>query len=223
MWMKFFATALALALGCPAVAMELVWTRGTGQFRYEATPMLVDADGDGDQEILGVNLGGQVLLWNQDGTDAGPGQDGTVTTLPQGTWCSTPAIVGTGAKALYVFVSVEGLVAALNAQWQPAWQLQLPGKTQWGKATPAVDEEGQRLFVGDLSGAFSCIAPKGEVIWQQKLETGGCTTPPTLLKDSAEIKLLMPAGNVLHALTVEGKPAWESDLGGQDSVAAAGA
>ena len=54
--------ALLAVLVTDSHAMELVWSRGTGQYRCEATPSIVDFAGDGDKELLTVNVGGQVML-----------------------------------------------------------------------------------------------------------------------------------------------------------------
>ncbi|MBI2434871.1 MAG: PQQ-like beta-propeller repeat protein [Candidatus Hydrogenedentes bacterium] len=199
----------------PGAAMELVWTRTTGQFRYESTPLLVDRDGP--QEILGVNVGGQVLAWRLDGTDAGTGQDGLVAQLPEGNWTSTPTVVETAAGRRYVFVSVEGLAVALDASWQPAWQHTLPGKTQWARATPLVvdTQMGRCLYVGDLSGAITCLSDTGSVVWSTKPGEGGCATMLQRLDQEDQTLLLAPVGTRLHALRLTGEPVWASDLGGK--------
>ena len=70
------ALCLTGILLSPAYPMEFVWTRTTGQYRAEATPLIADVDGDGIDEIVAVNLGGQVMVWTLDGSPVGRGQDG---------------------------------------------------------------------------------------------------------------------------------------------------
>ncbi|GMW01378.1 MAG: hypothetical protein AMXMBFR84_25150 [Candidatus Hydrogenedentota bacterium] len=205
-------------LALPAVAMNFLWTRTTGQFRYESTPVLTDTNGDGQQEILGVNNGGQVLLWSMHGKDIGAGQDGMVTALPEGVWTSSPAIYAAKEHWLAVFVSTDGLVVALRADWSLAWQVQLTGKTQWSRATPLIitDSGEVRFIIGDLSSTVTCISLSGDVVWKRLLPSeGGCSAPLLHAEFEGAGHILAPCGSVLHDLKVDGTVMGAWDLSGR--------
>lgn len=206
---RLFLLSCPLIIAAAASAMELALTRTTGQFRYEATPMLVDLNGDGSDEILGPNLGGQVLAWTLDGKDFGSGQDGLIAQLPEGTWCSQGAV---GPGPLYVFCSLEGLVVGLDASWQVAWQHQLPGKTQYSRAVPLLleGEGGPFLYIGDLSGAITCLDEHGKVLYTKQLESGPCISE--LILNPYGEGVIASSGTTVYALTSALEQQWRKDV-----------
>jgi outer membrane protein assembly factor BamB len=219
---RFFHPAVVLALmlasAHSALAMELVWTKPAGQFRAEATPLVEDLDGDGAVEILSVNLGGQVLLWEVDGTPVGAGQDGMVAQLPEGRWTSAPVLVDGASGLCVVFGSVEGNLIALDGAWAVAWQHALGAETTWSRAVPAVAVANGKtlLCVGDASGKVTALDAAGAVAWSTPLEGGPCRAMVQTYTDaSGKTVFLASAGETLFALDTAGVVAWRRALGGE--------
>ncbi|MBX7259082.1 MAG: PQQ-binding-like beta-propeller repeat protein [Candidatus Hydrogenedentes bacterium] len=205
--------AVAALSSAPSRAMDRVWTKPAGQFRMEAGPLVVEDDGK--QELLAVDIGGEVMHWGVDGKDIGAGQDGLVATLPEGRWTSTPARIPGDARAKFVFGSVEGLLVALDSTYQEVWRYTLPGETTWSRATPlAVDAGGVRLVVGDNSGSVTCLKSDGTVAWR-KTFPGACRTFPQLATIANSPRVLIPVENTLYCLDLDGNVAWQRDLGGR--------
>ncbi len=98
--------------------MDIEWTRMAGQWPVEATPLVFKADASGEEEILVLNRGGQLLLWTPDGEAIGSGQDGQVAQLPAGKWTTAPGLLDPGDRARFVVVSVEGQVVGLDQKFQ---------------------------------------------------------------------------------------------------------
>lgn len=182
----------------------------TGQTPVEAAPLVADLNHDGENELLLVNRGGQLMLWKLDGTPVGSGQDGAIAQLPKGTWTSTPALIQSPAGLRILTVSIEGLVTALDAGFKVVWSYQLSGETLWGKTTPALLEgaQGKLACYGDSSGTLTCLEANGCVAWMRKFAERPFNTPP----QSTGARLLVPAGATLYALDAEGKVEWRRDL-----------
>ena len=66
-----FSRCLAVAL-LPALgsAMEIQWTRMAGQWPVEASPLVVKDGDTGQEQIVILNRGGQLLLWDGDGNQS---------------------------------------------------------------------------------------------------------------------------------------------------------
>jgi outer membrane protein assembly factor BamB len=212
------AALLLFAATLPIAAMELVWTRPAAQYRSEATPLVVDFDGDGAPEILSVNLGGQVLLWETDGTPIGTGQDGMIAQLPEGRWTSQPVQLFRPEGPLVVFGSVEGNLVALDRAWAVAWQHALGAETTWSRAVPAVVAEGGKtlLCIGDASGKITSLDATGAVAWSTALESGPSRAMVKAWTDgTGKTLLLASAGETLFALDTTGAVQWQRALGGE--------
>ena len=210
--------SLLLVWAGSGLAMDVEWTRMTGQHGIECAPVLADTDGDGQQELVAVNEGGQVLVWSLDGAAVGGGQDGAVAQLPEGRWSSAPTLVESGDGPTWLFCDTKGLVVALDRDFQEAWRLSLPGETTWARATPLVVEAGSttRCFISDHSGTVTCFRPDGTIVWSQALGKGACKTYLQKLPDGAgETGLLVPVGSTLCCLDVEGTPRWEREVRGE--------
>ncbi len=213
-----FAILLLVAAVSPAAAMELAWTRPAAQYRTEATPLVADLDDDGAVEVLSVNLGGQVLLWEADGTPMGAGQDGMVAQLPEGRWTSQPVQLFRPEGPLVVFGSVEGNLVALDSAWEVVWQHALGAETTWSRAVPAVVEEGGKTLVviGDASGKITALDATGAVAWSTALESGPSRAMVKPWTDPAGKTLfLASAGETLFALDIGGVVQWQRALGGE--------
>ena len=215
------AALLLLAATLPIVAMELVWTRPAAQYRSEATPLVADFDDDGAPEILLVNLGGQVLLWEADGTPIGTGQDGMIAQLPEGRWTSQPVQLFRPEGPLVVFGSVEGNLVALDSAWAVAWQHALGAETTWSRAVPAVVDAGDKTLVviGDASGKITALDAQGAVAWSTALEGGPSRAMVKVWTDDADKTLLLAsAGENLFALDTTGAVQWKRAMGGEISA-----
>jgi len=215
---NFSIALLLISAVLPTAAMELVWTRPAAQYRSEATPLVADFDGDGAVEILSVNLGGQVLLWETDGTPVGTGQDGMIAQLPEGRWTSQPVLVFRPEGPLVVFGSVEGNLVALYNTWAVAWQHALGAETAWSRAVPAVVDEGGKTLVviGDASGIITALDTGGEVAWSTALEGGPSRAMVKAWTDDAGRTLLLAsADETLFALDTSGAVQWKRALGGE--------
>lgn len=195
--------------------MELVWSRGTGQYRCEATPAIVDLDDDGNKELLIVNVGGQVMLWKLDGSQVGNGQDGTVTELPKAEWSSMPLVIDSRSGKRVLFGNTTGLFVFTNTAFVTQWTYQSPGKTQWSRAVPAVltTHAGTRLAIGDLSGTVTCLDMNGQVSWTRQFDGSPIRTFVTA--DSANELLYVAAGENVHCLNARGVPQWMYRIGGE--------
>ena len=66
---------------------------GVGESPPPPSSLVGQFSGGGKAEILVLNQGGQLLLWADDGTAIGSGQDGLVAQLPAGRWTTTPTEV----------------------------------------------------------------------------------------------------------------------------------
>jgi hypothetical protein len=83
-----FRVLVCLLLSVPALialdatAADIVWTKTTGQYPVECTPVLGALNGQ--PAIIAVNRGGEVMAWGLDGSDLGKEADGRVAQLPKG-------------------------------------------------------------------------------------------------------------------------------------------
>ena len=213
-----FAPLLSLImfiLAGNAGAMDLVWTRTTGQFRPESAPALVEGVAEREALLVCVNVGGQVMAWRLDGTDFGSGQDGsgqdgTVYQLPEGQWTSTPAVMRSESGPVLVFCSVEGLVVALKKDFTPLWEHRLAEGTWWSRGTPlALTQSGQdTLYFGDKSGAVTCLRPDGTVAWLVNPGEGPCRARLAAAETPDGPVLLAPLGTTLCCLSADGAVKW---------------
>ena len=202
---------------CPCTAaMEIAWTRTTGQYPVECTPVRVQMDGE--NVIVLLNRGGQLMAWNADGSDRGEGQDGTVAQLPEGFWSSTPLVTPKGDGPYVVACSGEGLVVALDRAFHPMWQVELPGETVYGEAIPVrfpnQYQGGPGFCISDKTGTVTCVNVDGSIRWQKELNYGSCRTPLLLARGwEGTLALLAAAGNTLVLLDKDGNEIWARDLG----------
>lgn len=204
------------ALSSVAPAMEIQWTRTTGQFPVEAS-LFLRGTSEGLPQILVLNRGGQLLLWTADGKDIGSGQDGMVAKLPPGQWTTAPTPLW-GAAARFVFASVDGQVVALDQGFQRCWEYKLAGKTVWGRAIPAVLSHGPspRLVFNDLSGAVTCLTSEGKVAWTNASSNAPGKAPPrAIFVEPGEDHILVPAGSSLVCYDTTGVILWQRDLGSE--------
>ena len=199
-------------------AMDIEWTRMTGQFAPDAGPVVVDVDGDGSDEIVLVNVGGQVLLWASDGTAIGEGQDGMVVQLPEGEWPSMPGVLDTDSGPQLVFGNVHGQLVAFDNTFRQVWTYALPGETTWSRAVPVpVDTPaGTAWCIADQSGTVTCLNTDGTARWAAALDEGPCRTIlQTLELDNGDQAILAPVGTTLCCLETDGDVLWRRDLGGE--------
>lgn len=209
---------LTILVCATATAMNIEWVHPTGQYPAESGPVLADADGDGQPELVAVNRLGQVMVWRMDGSSVGQGQDGAVAQLPEGQWTSPPALLGKGESRRWLFCSVEGRVAALDGHFKQIWETSLSGKTSWGSALPALLEEeggaGPRACYGDESGALTCLDVTGKVLWRLEPKMGSCQS--ALLAHplpGGETCILASLGSTLCAISTSGAILRSLDLG----------
>lgn len=208
--------ALAAAVATPGLAAEIIWTRMAGQWPVEASPLVSKFTGHQD-EILVLNRGGQLLLWSADGKAVGTGQDGLVAQLPTGKWSTAPKLVDDASGTKLVVTSVEGRIVGLDAKFQPKWEYQLPGATEWGRAVPTIlkAEVGKLLVFNDHSGTATCLKPDGSVQWTKKLsKSESANAPPQNIAIHKGVdSVLVPVGSTLHCCNAKGEIEWQRDLG----------
>lgn len=207
---------LTLGICADAHGLGIVWTRTTGQYPVECTP--VGARLDGIDVILALNRGGQLMAWKTDGPDWGDGQDGTVAQLPDGFWSSTPLVVGRDREPYIVACSGEGLLVALDPAFETLWRVQLPGETVYGEAIPVRFpnelQGGPAYCVSDKTGTVTCVNGDGSIRWQRNLGYGSCRTPLCVVRGwEGTLALLAAAGNTLVLLDKDGNEIWTRDLG----------
>jgi len=211
----WLAAVLAPATG---LTMDIQWTRMTGQWPVEASPLVGKFSASGQNEILVLNRGGQLLLWSPDGTALGAGQDGAVAQLPQGQWTTAPTLMDASSATRFVLASVDGLVVGLDGKFHLLWQRKLAGQTVWGRALPAVVRtvSGSRLVFSDLAGTATCLTAAGDVVWTNALAAGPCQAPPQTLSLRPGVDwALIPAGSNLCCCEAEGRLRWRTELGGE--------
>ena len=195
-------------------ATEIQWTRTTAQFPVEASP-LVGPFGKGGTNILILNMGGQLLLWDANGTPLGSGQDGMVAQLPAGRWTTQPTALGAGTDLRLVIANVKGDLVCLDQSFRQKWQHKLAGETVWGRAFPTILKTplGENLVFSDSSGLLTCLTPDGKLTWTNALQSGPCKAPPkTISLPNGQNLLLAPASSNLICCEISGKVKWKRNL-----------
>lgn len=202
------------------MSMDIEWVKMTGQWPSPRGPVIIDMDMDGENEIVILNRYGQVLHWRLDGSKIGSGQGGMVVRLPEGEWSSRLTIVDSPSTIRLIACSVEGLVVALDGEFNVVWQHQLPGKTTWGYTTPAVIKQNANpeFVFSDNSGTITCIDEKGKALWDYKTNAGKSLVPPETILINEEQTILVPIGSTLFCLDVNGKEIWKENFGETLSV-----
>lgn len=197
--------------------MEIAWTRMTGQWPIESSPVVTDFDNNGSPEVLAVNRGGQILLWDSQGDPLARDEARTVGQLPEGLWSSSPTILPSQPSLRLCACSTEGKVVGLDSDFEPIWEYTLPGKTTFGRARPVLWESGSEVGIcfGDHSGTVTCLNPSGEEIWSTDLGDAPCLAPLGVLpREGENDALLVPAGSDLCLLSAGGQERWRRNLGG---------
>jgi len=200
--------------------MDIEWVNMTGQWPSPRGPVIVDMDMDGENEIVILNRYGQVLHWRLDGSKIGSGQDGMIIRLPEGEWSSRLTVVDSPSNIKLVACSVEGLVVALDGEFQIVWQNQLPGKTTWGYTTPAVIQMGSNpaFIFSDNSGTITCLDENGKTLWDYSTNAGKSLVAPATMLLNEEHAILVPIGSILFCLDRNGKEIWKRNFGETLSV-----
>ncbi len=215
---RFFIATIILTVCCTTVdSMKIEWGRMTGRWPCEASPILVDLNGDGSQAILAVNRDGQVMLWSLDGNAIGEGQDGCALKLPEDTWTSSPVVVESPGGKEIVICSLKGLVLALSPQLEILWEYALGAETTWGRAIPAVirTEKSTMICLGDNSGTVTCLDIHGKMVWKKDYGNSKCTAPvQSISVKDGDMRILVSMGSVLYCLDTEGNAFWNRDLRG---------
>lgn len=209
------AALLATFSTCCSAA-EIVWTRMTGQTPVEASPLVRKFTSE-QNEILILNRGGQLLLWNAAGKAIGSGQDGLVAQLPIGKWTTTPTLIDNSTSVKLIVTSVEGRAVGLDAKFQPTWAHQLAGGTEWGRAMPAVlkTATGPQFVLSDHSGTATCLNANGSVAWTKKLsQSEAANAPPQTFSNRNDVdSVLIPIGSTLYCCNATGEIEWQQNLG----------
>jgi outer membrane protein assembly factor BamB len=209
-------TACAAAWG---LEIDRVWM--TGRWPLESAPLMVDFDGDGTAEILGLNRGGELVLWHADGTAFGPGPDGVAGRLPEAKWSSSPSWIPTDSGPLVVACNTDGLVIALDTDFAERWRYHLPANTEWGRAVPAVVHDGgePRLCFMDSSGTLTALKPDGTEAWslQASEKFGGPSPAAVTLRDGREY-ILAPLGAGIACVSPDGQVLWNTKLSATTSA-----
>mgnify|MGYP002348097907 FL=1 len=213
--LSFVLTVSILVMACfDALAAEIVWTKTTGQYPVECTPVM--GSFDGRPAIIAVNRGGEVMAWGLDGTDLGKEADGRVAQLPKGIWSSSPAVIPAEQGGGIVVCDTKGKVVALDGAFQPRWEYQLPGETSFSCAAPAVLQLPGRtdsaFVLSDQSGTVTCLDASGKSAWQTQLGTGEGDALVSVFSDEKDKALLASAGMQLHRLDSTGRIVWSHDL-----------
>ena len=197
-----------------ASAAEIVWTKTTGQFPVECTPVL--GAFNGQSAIIAVNRGGEIMAWGLDGSDLDKEPDGRVAQLPKGVWSSSPAVIPVEQGGGIVICDTKGLVVALDGAFQPRWEYQLPGETSFSCAAPALLQSSgkadSKFVLSDQSGTVTCLDGSSKPAWQTQLGTGECDALVAVFADAGGPALLASAGTQLHRLDSAGKTVWSRDL-----------
>jgi outer membrane protein assembly factor BamB len=122
-----------------------------------------------------------------------------------------------------VFIAdMAGAIQAYSAEGRLQWETRLEAGVQ---ASPALDLDGEVLFVGTLGGSVHALkASSGKAVWRRELST---KSDPRILSDllcdpGTGTVILSSWGGRFHALeTATGKPRFEVDAGFSPAAAAA--
>ncbi len=206
--------SVQLLTSLTVMAADLVWTRTTGQYPVECTPVLGVANAQ--PAMIAVNRNGEVMAWGLDGSDMGREPDGRVAQLPKGVWSSSPAVIPEGQGGGIIVCNTKGLVVALDAAFQPRWEYQLPGETSFNCAAPAMlplsGGQAPAFVLSDQSGTVTSLDLAGKPVWQTQLGTGECDALVAVFGDGGVPSLLVSAGPQLHRLDSAGKILWSHDM-----------
>jgi hypothetical protein len=208
----FLSVQFVMTLNVPAA--DIIWTKTTGQYPVECTPVLGTVSGQ--PALIAINRNGEVMAWGLDGSDMGGEPDGRVAQLPKGVWSSSPAVISEERGGDIIACNTKGLVVALDGVFQPKWEFQLPGETSFSCAAPAMlplpGGQSHAFVIGDQSGTVTCLDTAGKPVWQTQLGTGECDALVAVFEDGGGLGLVASAGAQLHRLDIAGKILWSRDL-----------
>jgi outer membrane protein assembly factor BamB len=217
---KTLTTGILLLACClPAAAMDIAWVHMTGRWPVESAPLVTDLDGDGANEILAVNQGGELLLWRADGSSIGTGPDGLAANLPEpkgkdDRWTSSPVRIDTPQGPLVLVAGGGNLVIALGPDLKERWRYTLPGELTWARAVPAILANNGNPLVGymDKSGAFTVLKADGTLAWSKKSDVPGGATPAAYRASDGAECFIAPLGTQLVCLSANGDQRWATTL-----------
>ena len=202
---RAFLALISMLFTSAVQSAEISWTRPTGQLPVECAAILDNRDAT-NPRLLAVNRVGQVILWNTvSGSAIGDGQDGTVATLPQGEWTSSPVeTIDNQGNARLIFVSNDGMIVSLSKDdWSQRWAIALGAKVTWARGTPCQVGEKSVFAIGDLAGKLTTFTSEGEVI--SAVDLGAPCSAPVTHHTCANGRsvLFAVAGNQLACVDVE--------------------
>lgn len=198
----------------PSLGADIVWERSLDSGEVDASPVAADLDGDGELELVLVDTGGGVQVWDLHGkTLTSAKLDETIHISP-----SVADLIPGGGLEICVMTQ-GGLLACLDRKAEILWTYQFPAKIDWGRTAIAIDDVDRDgaldIFTGCDSGRFVRLSPMGGEVWRH--EGGGKFHCPPALVDldedgSKEIVITTGAGR-LECLSPAGKILWETELG----------
>lgn len=203
--------ALTLALAEPAsAALDIVplWTANPDMV-MEGAPMVVDLDGDGDDEILTAAYENIIVV---DGTGEELWRFDT-----RGRYSTCPAILERAGESPVIYAGDnKGMFTCLNGQGEVVWQRDMGTIFCASPMLADLDQDGRMEVVqGDQAGLLSALdALTGDVLWATQLE-GGCSCPAAADINGdgrLEVVLATDQGKTL-ALDADGNPVWEFGMG----------
>lgn len=175
----------------------------------EGAPMVVDLNGDGDDEILTAAYENIIVvdgngkeLWRFDS---------------RGRYSTCPAILERENQSPLIYAADnKGMFTCLDGAGTVVWQIDCAPVFCAAPAIADLDSDGKfEVIQGDKKGIVSAYdALTGALKWQQPLE-GDCSSPAVGDLDGdgkPEIVIATGAGKVV-ALSPAGKPIWEFDVG----------
>lgn len=210
----------AMAVGGAASALDIEWVRTTGQWPVDTPPLVADIDGDGRTELIALNRGGQVLVWAIDGSDISQDQEGIRGRFPEGQWTSSPVLIESPDGPVLVACNGDGVVTALGPDFKVRWNVQLPGKTTWGRATPAVilsAASSPLLCYMDTSGTLTAVTASGGVAWSVPGTSPGGPAPTSVAGPDGRAYILAPLGTGLARVTPDGTVDWRVEIAQSDA------
>ena len=214
-----YAAALAAGImtaAFPSAALDIeqVWSNHPDMI-MEGAAMVVDLDGDGDDEILTAAYENMIVV---DGTGEELWRFDTA-----GRYSTCPAILEReGASPLIYAGDNKGQFTCLDGAGDIVWQVEGIGVFCASPALADLDGDGVvEVVQGTNSGAVHVFdALTGTPVWTTTVEVtpgeGGCSSPAIgdLDGDGAlEIVIATGAGKVF-ALNASGEVLWESSVGG---------
>jgi outer membrane protein assembly factor BamB len=208
---RLFLLSIAAPLVWPVAGMDIshLWTANSHMV-MEGAPMVVDLNGDGDEEILTAAYQSIIAL---DGTGKELWRFDT-----RARFSTCPAILECEGRPPLIYAGDNrGMFVCLDASGKVVWKAETAPVFCASPAIADLNGDGKAMVIqGDKSGAVNVFdALSGTLLWKKTID-GECTSPAAGDLDGdglLEVVIATGAGKVF-ALNASGESVWEFNAGG---------